>query len=593
MVLVRNRGGAGLRLLLAGAAAWCGWFIFRSSFADSGKRVFCLLDDAMVAMTYARSLAAGHGLGWYGAGDPVEGFTQPLWMALMVPVDALPLALRLRSLPVQLLSMAALLWNLVLVRRLTLRHFSTDRAHHWLPAAVLTAFYYPLSYAALMGLESGLQALLTTALVLLALDVVCAGEDRHRELWLLCIAAFLVRMDMLPIVAVVQIYVLAKGGMRGPGRRASWFRGAALFGAVLAACGAWRWVRFHDLLPNAWYLRFYRIPPAVRLLRGCVTLWAWTSDHLLLLAAVAAGYVAAAWPRRRGASPALPAAPSAPAARGEPLAGLAAPGVQPAGPTECGQQPAGLAARMELPAALLLAACLTSVVAGGDALEADLQPRANRFLVFAVPLLFVLWNGLINQAAGWLAERRPRDEDLRRFVVTLATVLALAVADGLWLAADGAGNFMALLVGDLPAGVRSHAETYASLLRLQAALGPGRVVATGSPGMTAYFTGYRVVDLLGGNERRIARSAPAVPLRPGDFADYVPGRAKWDHRYVLARYRPDAVLGWRGAGDPSPWLTAAGYRRVGDGELWLRAAPAGAPGPELAAPAGPGTVPVP
>ena len=29
------------------------------------------------------------------------------------------------------------------------------------------------------------------------------------------------------------------------------------------------------------------------------------------------------------------------------------------------------------------------------------------------------------------------------------------------------------------------------------------VVATGSPGMTAYFTGYRVVDMLGGNERRM------------------------------------------------------------------------------------------
>jgi len=536
---------AGLRLLLACTAAWCGWLIFRSSFVASGKRVFCLLDDAMVAMTYARNLAAGHGIAWAGAGEPVEGFTQPLWMALMVPVNLLPLALRLRSLPVQLLSLAALSWNLVLVRRLTLRHFSNPRACHWLPAAVLTAFYYPLSYAALMGLESGLQALLTTAMVLLALAVVRGGEDRHRELWLLCAAACLLRLDMLPIVAVVQIYVLAKGGVREPRRRASWLLGAALCGAALAAHGAWRWASFHDLLPNAWYLRFYRIPPAVRLLRGSTTLWAWISDHLLLLAAVAAGFVVAASRRPRGA-------PGARGARDEPAPGLAA--------------------RMALPVAVLLAACLSSVLAGGDALEADVQPRANRFLVFVVPLLFVLWNGLVNEVAGWLAQRRPHDDLPRRFVVALATVLALVVADGLWLAADGAGNLMALLGGDLPAGVRAHAETYASLQRLQAGMGPGRLVATGTPGMTAYFTGYRVVDMLGGNERRIARLAPAVPLRPEDFADYVPGRAKWDHAYVLARYRPDAVLGWRGAGDPSPWLAAAGYRRLPDGETWLRAA---------------------
>jgi hypothetical protein len=562
-----GEAGTGLWPLLACTAAWCGWFIFRSSFVASGQRVFCLLDDAMVAMTYARnagSLAAGHGLAWAGAGEPVEGFTQPLWVALMVPVNALPLALRLRGLPVQLLSLAALLWNLVLVRRLTRRHFSTARARHWLPAAVLTAFYYPLNYCALMGLESGLQALLTTALVLLALDVVWGGEDRHRELWLVGAAACLLRMDMLLIVAVVQIYILAKGGVRGPRRRASWLQGAALCGAALAAYGAWRWVSFHDLLPNAWYLRFYRIPPAVRLMRGAVTLGAWISDHLLLLAAVAAGYVAAVFLRPRGAEPSLPDAPGLPAQ--EP-SGAPAAAARSALPT-------GLAARMELPAGLILVACLVSVFAGGDAIEADLLPRANRFLVFVMPLLFILWNGLINQAADRIARRRPGDALLRRFVVTLATVLALVVADGLWLAADDAGNWMALLGGDPPAGVRSHAEIYASLRSLQGRLQAGRVVATGAPGITAYFTGFRVVDMLGGNERRIARSAPAVPLRPGDFADYVPGRAKWDHGYVLAGYRPDAVLGWRGAGDPAPWLAAAGYRRVAGGEIWLRGAPA-------------------
>jgi hypothetical protein len=546
--------------LLACMTAWCGWFIFRTSFVAAGKRVFCLLDDAMVAMTYARNLVEGNGLAWTRAGEPVEGFAQPLWMALMVPVNALGADLRLRSLLVQLLSLAALLWNLVLVRRLTLRWFSTARTRHWLPAAVLTAFYYPLNYAALMGLESGLQALLTTASVLLALEVVCGGEDRHRELWLLGAAACLLRLDMLLTVAVVQIYVIGKGGIREPHRRAHWLQGAALWVAVVAAYGALRWQLFHDLLPNGWYLRFYRIPLPVRLMRGSVTLWAWIADHFLLVAAVILGILGLRGservPRGEGDVPTSSRAGVAAASR---LRGPAA----------------GLAQRMELPAGLFLAACLFSVFAGGDALEADLQPRANRFLVFVMPLLFVAFNGLINQAADWLAARRPGDALLRRFFVTLATVLAFVVADGLWLAADGAGNWMALLGGDLPAGVRTHAETYASLRSLQGRLGPGALVATGAPGMTAYFTGFRVVDMLGGNERRIARSAPAVDLRPGDFADYVPGRGKWDHRYVLTRYRPDAVLGWRGAGDPSPWLAAAGYHRLPepDGDLWLRGAP--------------------
>jgi hypothetical protein len=568
---------AGSWPLLAGMTAWCVWFIFRSSFVAAGKRVFCLLDDAMVAMTYARRLAEGHGLGWdrAGAGDAVEGFAQPLWMALMVPLNALPLDLRLRSLLVQLLSMAALLGNVVLVRRLTLRWFSTARARHWLPAAVLTAFYYPLSYCALMGLESGLQALLTTALVLLALDVVCGGEDRHRELWLLSAAACLLRLDMLLIVAAAQIYTIAKGGIRDPRQRTHCLQGAALCGAAVAAYGAWRWVRFHDLLPNGWYLRFDRVPPAVLLMRGSVTLRAWISDQALLLAAVAAGLVAnVLWRRGRTL---VPHAPSA--------SHTGSPAQRP-----CGSA-ADVAERLELPAALLLVACLVSVFAGGDALEADVQPRANRFLVFVMPLVFVLWNGLINQASDRIAAKWPRDALLRPFFVTLATVLGLVAADGLWLAADGAGNWMALLGGDRPAGVRAHAEVYASLQRLQGRLGPGKVVATGAPGMAAYFTRYRVVDMLGGNERRIARSAPAVELRPGDFADYIPGRVKWDHPYVLARYRPDAVLGWRGAGDPSPWLTAAGYRRLPDDDVWLRETPGASRPPALAAPAGAGSPP--
>ncbi|MBV8202139.1 MAG: hypothetical protein JOZ15_16080, partial [Acidobacteria bacterium] len=421
----------GLRPLLACMTVWSGWFIFRSSFVASGKRVFCLLDDAMVAMAYARNLAEGHGLGWPGAaaGEPVEGFAQPLWMALMVPLNAPALDPRWRSLAVQLLSLAALLGNIVLVGRLTRRWFATARARHWLPAAVLTAFYCPLSYCALMGLESGLQALLTTAMVLLALDVVCGGEDRHRALWLLGAAACLLRLDMLPIVAAVQVYVIAKGGLGEARRRSHWLQGAAICGAAVAAYGACRWLTFHDLLPNGWHLRFDRVPKAVLLMRGSVTLWAWISEHALLLAAVTAGLAANAW-WRRGRAPVA----HAPAAAHQ---GSSVPESPP--PPSRRDTAAGLAGRIVLPAALVLVACLVSVLAGGDALEADLQPRANRFLVYVMPLVFVLWNGLINQAAAWLAERRPGDALLRRFGVTLATVVALLVADGLWLAADDAG----------------------------------------------------------------------------------------------------------------------------------------------------------
>ena len=41
------------------------------SFDVDGERVFCLWDDAMISMTYARNLVEGHGLTWSRRGDAV------------------------------------------------------------------------------------------------------------------------------------------------------------------------------------------------------------------------------------------------------------------------------------------------------------------------------------------------------------------------------------------------------------------------------------------------------------------------------------------------------------------------------------------
>ena len=49
-------------------------------------------------------------------GPPVEGFTHPLWTFAMIPVNALPLALPVRPLVVQIASVVLLVANLFAVR---------------------------------------------------------------------------------------------------------------------------------------------------------------------------------------------------------------------------------------------------------------------------------------------------------------------------------------------------------------------------------------------------------------------------------------------------------------------------------------------
>jgi hypothetical protein len=528
---------AGLVPLLACLAAWSAWFIFRSSFVYAGKRVFCLFEDAMISMTYARSLVEGHGLNWARFGAPVEGFTHPLWTALMVPVNALSfLDLRYRSALVQLLSLAILLVHVTVVRRLMLRHFAGVRARHWLPAALLTASYYPLNYWALMGMESGLQALLTTLSVLLALDIVCLGRDRHRQLLLVGAAAYLLRMDMLLIVLVVQAFVLGCGGLRRE-QRAGFFQGVAVLAGVVIGYGAFRWLYFGELLPNTYYLKLDQVPLAVRLMRGTRMLSASLSDHLLLLVAVGMGVLVL-------------------------LRELPARG-------------AGLVwrRRLLLPALLFATACAYSIWVGGDAWEMSLNVRANRFVVYVMPLVFVLFGGLLNLAADQLSTGL-----FRRYLVAMATALALLVADGLWMGAEYPENWFDLAVATPPLMVGKHVEVFDKLRRLQRAIGTAGVVATGPAGIPSYFSDYRMVDLFGYNERHIARLPPALPLALDNYADFLPGHAKWSYAWVLARYHPDAFLQPFPPQDPGPLLSAAGYHRDPSNDFWTLAGPMPAPG---------------
>ena len=502
-----------LALLLAATAAWSGWFIYRTSFVVAGKRVFCLFEDAMISMTFARNLVEGHGLNWARFGASVEGFTHPLWAAMMALVNTVPLDLRFRSLPVQLISLLILLLHVVLVRQVMVRWFAIGGARHWLPAALLTAFYYPLSYWSLMGMESGLQALLTTASVLLAFDIVWGGQDRHRELLLVGAAAYLLRMDMVLMVAVVQLYVIAHGGLRDPRQRASWRQGAVAFVLLAAGYSVFRWTYFHDVLPNTYYFKLYRIPLAVRLLRGSKTLWESLSDHLPLLALVGAGVgvVLAHHPDRE------------------------------------------LRRKLLLPAALVLAAFAYDVFVGGDAYEMTLSVRANRFVVHVMPQLFILLNVLLNEAAS----RMPRIA-ARRFVA-IATVLALVSADGLWIAADAAGNRRDLAVSRRPWETSTRPEVLQAVDRLRAALPPGSLLVTSCAGTPAFFSDFRLVDELGFCDRHIARLPPAVPLAARNYWRFQPGHVKWDDAYVMA-YHPAAIIrcdGWRFY----DWrLLPAGYR---------------------------------
>ncbi|MFP5286040.1 MAG: hypothetical protein ACLGI9_09910, partial [Thermoanaerobaculia bacterium] len=504
---MKDKDSRRLGALLALLLLWGGFLIFRTSFvAEDGKRYFCLFDDAMISMTYARNLVEGHGLNWARQGDPVEGFTHPLWLVPMVSANLLPVELRLRSLPVQLLSLSVLVLLVLAVRSLMLSWFSGE----WMPAVAMTAFCYPLACWSILGMETGLQALLAVVAVHLAIASVEGRRERHLELWAVCAAAYLLRMDMLLLVLAVQAWVMAHGGLRRERRR--WLLGLGLFLGVALGYQAFRWFYFHDLLPNTYYLKMTGVPLGVRLLRGFLSLELFARGHLPLLLAAAVGTVVLLRRNRR----------------------------------------------LALPAGIFLLYCAYNVWVGGDAWEVgeEIPLRANRYIAFVLPLLFVLLNGILNRAL-----------EVRKSAWA-AGVLGVLLVNGLWPGGrDADWRWMAGI--RRPPQVESHRTVLRQLRRMQRTVRPGAVVATAWAGIPAYFSDYRMVDILGFNDRHVARS----PSRTPDPRLFRPGHDRWDFDYLLGRVRPDAFFQvWKGLRmegvKVGELMTGAGYRRHRG--IWLK-----------------------
>jgi hypothetical protein len=519
---VRGSRDLGLWTLLFALALWGGWLIARTSFPVDGRRFFCLFDDAMITMTYARNLVEGYGLNWARQGAPVEGFTHPLWLALMIPVNALPIALRDRALLVQLASLVLLGATVVAVRRLMLDHFA-PRTGRWLPAAVLTAFYYPLAYWSLMGMECALQALLAVAAVHLALWIE-RGRDRHVALWLVCAAAYLTRMDMLILVAAVQAYVVLRGGLRAPEARRRWLIGLAAFAAVLLGYELFRWLYFHDVLPNTYYLKLTGIPLRVRLIRGLTCLVVFLRAHLGLLLMVGIAV--------------------APRIRRDP--------------------------RLALPAAIFVLQMAYSVWVGGDAWDLDTPIAANRYLAFAMSMVFVLLGAVLDRVMAAWAERRAAPAGA--YTAAVVTVLALLLADGLIGTRDAEANWRRTLGVDRPPLVDRAQEVMAQLGQLRRVVDPHAVVATAWAGIPAYFTDYKMIDILGFSDRQVARLPTQLPIDEDHIDLYTPGHDKWNLHVLLDEQRPDAFFQVWGprllGGRVADTMRAHGYRRAGG--FWVR-----------------------
>jgi hypothetical protein len=481
-------------------------FIYRTSFVVDGERFFTLFDDAMISMRYAKNLANGYGLVWNPGGERVEGYTNPLWVFFMALFHLLPLSESKISLPIQLSGMGFLLINLFCVKKIADFLSKGDRFAS-LTAVFLTAFYYPLIFWSLRGMEVSVLVCIVNLSIWLALRSVHAGRP-SMVMYLILGIATLVRPDLIVTAISILVYVLVVDPRNRRGNAVLGF--TVLFSFVLLQT-AFRLTYFGEFLPNTYYLKMTGYPALLRISRGLIVTpkFLCTMIPLVLLAPFVYGFL------RRNSQ------------------------------------------------ALLLfwifsTQMLYSIYVGGDAWE--LWGRSNRYVVIAVPALFILLGCTLAEMRRLFSDSEYSNAiPLSEKGVTLSAIALVLGAQLSFNAIPSTGEFKEWLLLDRPYMADADQESAETALMLKRITTPDATIAVTSSGVLPYFSDRTAIDLLGKNDKKIARQKMRQLSDDSKvlykYRAFYPGHLKWDYSYSIGYLQPDVIVRlWGPEQEAAPYL---------------------------------------
>jgi len=573
----------------AAALAFYLLFILRTSFSVGGTRYFVLFEDAMISMRYARHLADGHGLVWNIGEPPIEGFTNLLWVLWMSVAHELHLSESKISLFIMLSGVAILLTTGLITAKVARKITSAP----WVPLAVLAAtlFDYPLVFWTLRGMEVGALALFVYTLLWLVLE----NEEefslpRTLAMGALTAGALLIRSDSVVPVGLICLYGFLTCSKR-------WLFAAiiGLFaGGAVGSQTLFRKAYFHESLPNTYFLKLYKIHTLDRVKRGAFVALEVLSLHLALPISIVfasvtgldrdfykdrqtrrlvllgtlfvaqigyATYVGGdAWEWMLYANRYM-------------CIGMPALVVLVAVVLSRIVETASTATRQES-AAFFVRRLSTGMIVCGLVLV-SLNVYAKKFPEQGIAATMVFSKVAIAVGGAWLLTGfLLRLKDLREGIVdglvalhrrfasrpTLA-VAALVVMALVWLPSH------LLPLGRWAAQNAAQYKDEANYTRLglliRETTPPTLRMAVAAAGATPYFARRPTEDLLGKNDRHVAKLAPR-----GVFS---PGHDKWDYEYSLAQRKSDLIVE---TVDVNPtdeaYIESLGFQKL-DNEMRLRA----------------------
>lgn len=441
----------GLKPILITAGLFYLAFILGTSFVINGERYFTLVDDAMISMRYAQHLANGHGFVWNIGEAAVEGFTNLGWTLLMGFFHLFPFAASKISLAVMLTSTAILSANIIVVHKIS-QALLPDSKYAPLLAAIITAFYFPLVFWSLRGMEVGLLTLLVNYAIFLSIS-----ENRPILTGLILVLAIIVRMDALPSAALIGIYYVLKHRSRTSILPITLICITAL--AVLFFQKSY----FGDCLPTTYYQKVTGYGMIERVRHGLLVFNEFaTRDVFALFLPATIGLFFYKQARNR---------------------------------------------EMQLLLGVFLLQCAYSIYVGGDYAEPETN-AANRFITQGMPALIILFSLMASRFLSDLRTAQPRSALANPNVnpaIPVAIAILLIISGEPWFnyAIDNAP----LLKADI--------RRVKIGLHIAGNTSPQAVIAVHAAGQIPYYSQRTTIDLLGLNDPAIAKGPANGEFYPG------------------------------------------------------------------------------
>lgn len=470
------------------------FFIYRTTCYVDKKIWFLLFDDAMISMRYAKNLASGNGLVWNIGENPVEGFTNPLWTLFMVIPHVLHISENYICLFIQITGMIFMILIGIYVLKIT-EILKCDEFTKFL-SVILTIFYLPLNYWTLMGMEVGI---LTLLILIITYNIFYSFENKKFNFitYLLSGILILIRIDTLFILFFITFFMFI---VDYNNKTKHLISGILIFFIFFVGQELFRLFYFNDFLPNTYYLKMTGYPIFLRMARG---FWVYLSfiyfmnPFLFLIPFITVYFI-----------------------RDIKLVFLLI---------------------------LFLIQSFYSIYVGGDAWE--MWGGSNRYISIAMPPFFIIYSIGLKNLLIHLKEKffvfNINNQLIKKSILVMITFLSLLSFNSL-KGVSSLREFFLIIKPTLH--IKSNEMLLNRALFIRNTTKKDALIAVTAAGIVPYFTDRKCHDILGKNDRIIAKIKMKTPDKNMKLFDklkyFYPGHLKSNYFYSLMHLKPDAIEIW-------------------------------------------------